>query len=190
MTIIVAIHRDGETWVGSDRQRNGGYCLVMDKSKFVIRDGWAIGVTGWARVCDIIENAKEPLPPGPFDLSCRLRDMIEADGFHRIPIDGEENLVKNFGTGFVIANDRQVWDLDAGFALSPIAKGDMHAKGSGAAYALGAFYALDGFGWSVLAAVGKIEKTYDLVSTAVEAAIAHDTGCGGKPFVMKLGNPR
>lgn len=186
MTIICALHRDGETWVGSDRLRSGGYQIAMSKSKFVFRDGWAIGVAGWARAADVIENHLGPLPTDIWSLSLWLREALETDGFVRAPANGEDHLVKNFGVGFIVANAQGVWDVDAGFACSPIPEGEMLARGTGSDFALGAFQALTGPFTLWAPADRPAITTFGVVEAAVLAAIKYDSGCGGAIFVKHI----
>lgn len=212
MTITCAIHQPGVgTWIGSDRLRSGGYRIIMDKSKWVSRNGWSIAVDGYARAIDVIEHTPITAPEvgdGVFALANWIRDALIADGFTRISSDGDENLAANLGSGFIVATPAGVWDIDAGFAISPIPPRRLHARGSGADYALGAAWTLRNT--HIALAEGVKDVVFDVVNrqpvgvelqrgvphamppsrlfveVAVQAAIEHDGGCGGEPYIHLL----
>jgi ATP-dependent protease HslVU (ClpYQ) peptidase subunit len=176
MTIICAMHEPGVgTWIGSDRLRGGSRKVIMAKPKFILVGGWAIGVAGYARAADAVEMACERIAAckSVQDVAVALRQVLKADGFER----ATDSQVENYGSDFIVAAVDGVWDIDAGFAISPIPNRTLHANGSGQDEARGAAYA---------ARALDVTDAGLIVRVAVEAAISNCQGCGGEPFVHLL----
>lgn len=179
MTILCAFRDPGlGTWIGSDRLRGGGVRFVMAKHKWVLFDNWwAVGVAGWARAHDVIQHEVDRIARDamPYEIASGIRKALVNDGFER-DTDGQ---VACYGNTLLLASPMGVWDIDAGFAVSPIPARQMAARGSGADYALGVFHAL------------RLRAEPDVIlTTAIDAACTYDpAGCGGAPFVTLLREP-
>jgi ATP-dependent protease HslVU (ClpYQ) peptidase subunit len=177
MTIICAMHEPGVgTWIASDTMRGGSRKIVMDKTKFTICGKWAIGVAGYARAADVLDIATSSIAECDSigAVAVKLRDALRDDGFRQAD---NGDLTVNYGTEFVVASAGGVWDVDAGFAITPIPAGRLHANGSGCDEAIGAAYAAR--------ALGCVDGER-IVRLAVEAAISNCQGCGGEPLVYLL----
>jgi ATP-dependent protease HslVU (ClpYQ) peptidase subunit len=78
----------------------------------------------------------------------------------------------------MLARSDGVWNVGADFSVISLPADQLWAEGTGRELALGAAHALLSMNPNVAAK--------DIVRCAVEAAIAHDTTCGGGPWVEEL----
>lgn len=177
MTIICAVHRNGETWIGSDRQATQGWRIGhASVKKWIVHGDRALGVSAELRLVNLVANEFDLMAAeSSYALSKTLRDLMLANGFQsKSDPDGG---AAGYNFSALYATPSGVWDIDQSFGVLAVDDGEMAARGSGLEYALGAFHALRSVGNNDLS---------NLVMLSVEAAIAYDTGCGGEPFVKKL----
>ena len=82
MTTLCALHHDGETWIGSDTMICNGHRSVGQTPKWVIREGWAIGVAGCVRTQNLLNQESIDFSmTDPFSLCERLKTMLVDDDY-------------------------------------------------------------------------------------------------------------
>ena len=176
MSIICAILDKRASWIASNTSTFiFGERKIPGRPLWYCCDGWAIGQTGDARTGTIINAHKDILfrdLSGPFDLTERLRNLLEKHGY--CGITGDEGSVPCYGSSYLLTNGKGLWDIDFSFDISEYKVGGMAARGSGATYALGVDYALRG------------EKPKIIVEKAVLAAMEHDIYCGGEVWIKRI----
>lgn len=182
MTIICALHQDGQTFIGADsRVLAGGLPLPGPAKKWrVSQDSRrAIGVSGDARTVHLIRQSQIfSATNTPEEVVEFVRDLVRDDG--HAGKASEDIGPLRFGNSMIYADANGVWDIDSTFALWRIDDGRLWARGSGMDYALGADHALRSRDGGRLDSRGR-------VTIAIEAAIGHDVGCGGEIFVQQIG---
>jgi ATP-dependent protease HslVU (ClpYQ) peptidase subunit len=177
MTIIVALHNRGETWVGCDgmvSSRGHLFPLSVRKWLFAINDMRAIAACGHSFTRNLMESvwdrdqilAREPI----VEVARELRRLMKADDIK----DESDGVAPN---QFILATRGGVWDIAGDWSVSVIPEGVLWARGSGEDYANGAGHATRGDG-------GKAR-----VLKALEAACEYRGDCGGDLFVHRLGDP-
>jgi len=181
MSVIAAIasSKSRLTWIGSDTMVCSGELKLINGPKWIVREPWAVGVAGHLRTINVFHHhANELLGnlPDPYEFSRRARDLLKSDGYGEgKDTDGPPQ----FGQMILLARPAAVWTVGADFSVMPLPEGKLWAEGSGRDLAIGAAHAL-------LSVHGGLSER-DVVRHAVEAAIIHDSNCGGSPWIAELG---
>lgn len=185
MTVIAAIHEQGETWIGSDTQALiAAYRPEITGAKWVSVDDVAVAVAGDLRTLNIIQEHPDRLLgdlSGPFAFVERLRVLLAEFGYDAKPYQDTDR-TPNFGGPLLFADKTRVCDICPEFSVVEAVPGSMVARGSGQDYALGVFFALSAA--RILAGDGPAH----VLRQAIAAAIKYDTGCGGEPWIHRLGD--
>lgn len=170
MSIICALHRGGETWIGSDTMCSANGTKLTVGSKWSECGGWWVALAGDLRGHDVI--ARLALADDAFDAASAIKAALKADGFQGQERTGAENL----GQNIMLARAGAVVSIGCDFSLVPIPEGELGAGGSGCDYALGAAWV----------AGRDTCPTRNVVRLAVDAAIRYDDGCGGDAWTMRI----
>ncbi len=178
MTILCALY-DPETeelWLGcNDRATIGDTPSPSSASKWLKFGDWVIGLSGDESVYEqYLQLAGERFPEetaNVLDVFKFLRLTFEEFG-----LGGQKGADSgaSYGVDGIIAHKSgRIWDFDNQLAISEVPAGRLWACGSGADYALGADYAMQGGG----------KSPKERVAYAVGAAIALDVGCPGEALI-------
>ncbi len=185
LTVIAAIHLDGETWIGSDTMAVNNDAPVVCGPKWVVGQEWAIGVAGVHRTQNIIEaRCRSALNDREASIGAvcgEIRTALLDDGY-----EPDKEPVPTFSGSFLVAHREGVWSVDSQFSFVaiPLSRcGAFWASGCGRDHALGAFHALIK-AWQHVS-LPKLTGC-ELVAHAIDAAIAGDVYCGGTAWVSKL----
>lgn len=176
MTVIAAIHDQDETWIGSDTMWVYGGSKLFEAPKWVVRGSHAIGVAGARRTIDLCGANAERLfdgVDGPVQFVDRLHALLAEAGYERNPNERG----RDFGEMFIYADVFGVCAIGTSGGTIKMAPGTLWADGSGDRFAIGAGAALAGTG-----------TPEERLHRAIEIAIAHDDGCGGEPWIHRLGD--
>ena len=185
MTVICALHHDGETWIGADSRvmLSGGTPLptVAQKWRVDHTGRRAVGASGDGRTVMLIREASIfSRTTTASDVANFLRDLVRDDGYAGKASDDRGAI--GYGSTFIYADATGVWDIDSEFAAWRIEDGRLWARGSGMDYALGADFVMRAGNLREFS-----EHPGTRIGMAVKAAIENDAGCGGEPFVKRLG---
>lgn len=179
MTIIAAIHDPKEkvTYIGSDTLiTSGSHRLGSAGFKFVVHDGWAIGISGRLRTQNLVEVSAARILgdiSGPMDFCNRIRSLLDEDGYGKADDDGGSRGYSQF---CILASASGVWYVGPDFSYISIPGGVLCANGSGEDYALGAAH--------LGCAIGLAPR--EVLRRAIEAAISYETNCGGDILIEEL----
>lgn len=181
MSVIAALHdkRSRSTWIGSDTLCCAGDLKLPFGPKWVVRRPWAIGIAGHLRGINLIDQHASELVQavsGPYQLAERLRDLLKRDGFRE---GAEERSPMEFGQTLMLARPDGVWTLGSDFSTVALPPDRLWAEGSGRDLAIGAAH--------VLLTRSAVPAPAEVVSCAIETAVAFDIGCGGEAWVFELG---
>lgn len=193
MTIIAAI-RDplsDTTWIGSDTRGCRGSIYSDVGFKWVRYGEWAVGNSGNLRAQNVMMAHAEELfvgLSGAYLFTTRARRLLKEDGFDRDKYSFSEDLNQSM----ILAHPKGLWSIGSDFSIVEVPAGVLWAEGSGREFALGAFHALQatrlGFDdmTQFMPESLRTEIGENLVRKSIEAAIAYDTGCGGRVIVEAL----
>lgn len=179
MTVVAAIHdsKTRTTWVGSDTISHYLGCRVPCVQKWHINGEWAVGLAGDHRAHSLLEHHSDRLfrdLSGPQEFTARVYAVFKEADFDLKPAAG--CVPPNCGQEMLLANHNGVWIVagDFSFLKAP----GFWAQGAGCDIALGA-----------ATAARKLGETnpQTILTLAIEAAIELSTGCGGEPWVEKVG---
>lgn len=175
MTIIAALHAEGQTWIGADSLCTfGNERSQAPAEKWVVRwDGRvAVGFSGHSRAGMVARRSLfgATKSDDAWEVAQALRSILDADGWK--PVDGDG--AKRHDVNLVFASLTEVALVDMAFAVHQMPDGVPVMGGSGSGYAEGAAYAMRG------------QPARDVVCVALEAACRFDTSCGGDLFIQKL----
>lgn len=180
MSVIAAMYssRTRSTWVASDTMVSSDSLRQIIGPKWIVRMPWAIGVAGHLRTINVFKHHAAELLENltdAYEFAVRARDILKTDGYR----DSEKgDGPPQFGQTLLLARCGGLWNIGADFSVIALPADQLWAEGTGRELALGAAHALLSSGANVPAG--------DVVRCAVEAAIAYDTTCGGKPWVEEL----
>jgi ATP-dependent protease HslVU (ClpYQ) peptidase subunit len=182
VTIIIALaHKEGVT-IGSDSLWVAGQdMLKQDQMKWTMRDdGLSMGLSGNPFLAE--EMGK--LSVGFWD-PIEFCDMLR--GYFRTedrwpPEIGKEGNLPTWDLNLILTDGLDVWEVGASLYPLTHERGVPVAMGSGYQYALGAMYVDYLYQKSCGHGVG-MARAHSIVTHGVEAAIHHDTKCGGEPWV-------
>lgn len=182
MTIVCALHDRGAAWIGGDTRANRGTNALDFGHKWLLDpDGyWAIGCAG--------------LPRGGYLAELNQLDMFGAGSAHEIAHIWREAVAEDgcatsraacqanaFDINGIAASPDGIWLIGPDFTVLTVPNGRFCAEGTGAAYGYGAAHAL---GHPDVG--GGRTPAESIIRTAIEAAIAHDSTCGGEVWLRKL----
>jgi ATP-dependent protease HslVU (ClpYQ) peptidase subunit len=180
MTCIVGMRtRDGRVFIGGDTLGVGGYSktLRMDGKVFAKGD-MIFGFTTSYRMGQIIRYTFSPpsRPEGVDDMTYLVATFIPSlmTAFRNGQFLTKTNEVAEGGT-FLLGYKNELYKIDSDFQVG-IAEVGYDACGCGEAYAKGAMHVL----WSAT------ESPDRVLTKALEAAMAHSAGVGGRVEIVEL----
>lgn len=176
MTVIAAVHQNGETWIGADSQRSFGHLKVGPVSKLIIGPSVILGISGAELTNNLVSNNREAVfvDTDPWQIGRRIKALVKEDGYQG-RTETHEDVVPQYGADIIIARSDGVWHLSSGFTLSAMKEGDLWAVGSGGEIAMGAGYAL------------ATAHPRERVQMALQAACYWCRGCSAPFHVERLG---
>lgn len=189
MTILCAYTDGTTTWLGSDTRqvaRIGDSVHGMDSgvSKWVIDDGWAVGICGDVYAADLVEagflelisgldfDATQDSPAdkaAPWAFTQRLAALWEAGGIKRVYRDDAVGSWQNSG---ILACAGAIWDIDGAMAVIPVPRGAVFCRGSAKAWAQAA-------AWGYQRADAEATPAR-LIDVALDAAAQFDCQIAGR----------
>jgi ATP-dependent protease HslVU (ClpYQ) peptidase subunit len=179
MSVIATLIDEGggTTWIGSDAIVSIGNLRQVFGPKWILSGPWAIGVAGHLRAINVIQRHADALEDaeGPFELALRLRDLFKADGFRE---DAEAQGPAEFGQAMLLARPDGAWIVGSEFSIVPVPEGQLWAEGTGRELAIGTAHALR--------AADSGLPCKEVMTRAINTAIALDVGCGGAAWVHPL----
>lgn len=188
MTTICAFPTgDGRVIVGSDQQRTYKNLVVPCGPKWRINGGRAAAACGHSRAATLLsEGAKDLLadtgPDVPGGTSSAFvfweRYIASAQRYGCAPVEVHREPFKDYGADFLYTDRGRLWHIASEGGVIT----EMHqfwAVGSGAPYALGAWY-----GASEMAT--GLPGVTRMMRVCLEAAIKFDTSSGGEPWVSMV----
>lgn len=177
MTVIAAVHQNGETWIGSDSQREwAGTRLIAGDKLIEVPQLGIVAVSGNSKAQRLIRGNLTRLSgaASPDAAAAAIRQILDDDKWaHMSAHDGKGPA--DYGLSMVLATPDAVYLVASDFLVQPMEERELLAIGSGGEYAMGAGEALR---WS---------DPETRVRAAVEAAIKWDTGCGGPAHIRRVG---
>jgi len=178
MTILCALYDldADELWLGcNDRATIGDTPSPSSASKWLKFGDWVIGLSGDESVYEqYLQLAGEKFPQETVHVLDVFKFLRQTFDDHNLGQQKSGDSAASYGVDGIIAHKSgRIWDFDNQLALSETPAGRLWACGSGADYALGVDYALQG--------TGKAAK--ERVAYAVGAAIALDISCPGEALI-------
>ncbi|MFP5513424.1 MAG: hypothetical protein ACLGJC_10120 [Alphaproteobacteria bacterium] len=178
MTILCALHKPGVgTWIGSDRRVSAGSTIMSDTTlKWAMVDGGAVAITGSnALRTAMFDRASEVSADW---MASQFRDwLVDLRTSLGIRPKVEEGSETWFHGNAMLVSATRIMQLDGAGGAWAHEGNVLFTAGSGCDYASGAAFALRAYG---------ITDPMTIVKVAVCAAIQHDAGCGGEPFLHLL----
>lgn len=162
MSIVCALGN----WIGSDTASICDGLITPCGPKWVLGDGFALGVAGDLRTQTLIEYHKKDfagLKVGAFVEA--LRALFKSLDYASDATIGPPS----YGSEFILVKDG-IWEIDS--ALSVIEAERFAAIGSGMRFALGALFVCS--------------EAESALRMALEAAIKYDAGCNGGVWMKEL----
>jgi ATP-dependent protease HslVU (ClpYQ) peptidase subunit len=178
MTIIVALHQDGQTWIGADsRCILHGQIMPTTVRKWVLSPlgDRAVTVGGQTRAALLVRRMAWEGIADADRMADAIRTLARSDEWS----PGDDQGPKGYANPFLYATPDGVWDIDHTFGTVSITDGRLWARGSGMDYALGAD--------SAMRAIYPLPGPKIRLEAALAAAVENDAGCGGEMFVHRLG---
>jgi ATP-dependent protease HslVU (ClpYQ) peptidase subunit len=180
MSVILAYSATprASTWIASDTMAMSGTLRLDCGSKWILHGAWAAGVAGFLRSANLMEESKARLLDGlegPLDFAERAQLLFRGDGYRE---ERDERGPGNLGQVMMLATAGAAWIVGGDFSVAAIPPAELWAEGSGREIAIGAGHALT----RQRPALGAAE----IVRRATEAALAHDTTCGGTIWMAEL----
>lgn len=179
MTVIASIVADGTIWMASDQQSSGHVKLIHESLK-VFRNGeFLIGVAGIVRIANLLRHSFEPPKRHP-DTDIEKFMATDFVNAMRLCLQSGGQLENTKGVesawhSIVIGYQGRIFIVDCDFAVVT-SNVPWMATGSGSEVALGSLWATSTLEWTP-------ERRLE---NAVQAAIAMDVYCGGRPEIMCL----
>ena len=180
MTIICALYdpSDQEIWLGcNDRATIGDTPSPGEASKWLKFGKWAVGLTGDESVYEQYLLIASDKFPRDTDNVLSVFNFLHTT-YHDFNLGQQRgsDTSNSYGLdGILVHSSGRIWDFDNHLALSEVPAGRLWGCGSGVDYALGADYVAP----ENMDARARVER-------AVEAAIALDIACPGKPLIEKF----
>jgi hypothetical protein len=134
MTILAAYTDGVTTWIGSDlATTDAAGNLYEVPRKWLGAEGWWYGHTGDLRVLNLIERSAIPLlhdVKDPAEFIERLKRLYEDSGVKAHYHD--DHGAGCYGNGGLLVRAGEIWDIDEGLGVLPIAKDAVWCRGSAA----------------------------------------------------------
>ena len=173
MTIICAMHEDGVgTWIGSDTIVTAGDSVVGHRRKWIMADGCALAVTGSNAALDLFNDRASEIKPGwsPTVLFGWAKALLDERGFKP---DAKEGGTPYFDCSYILATPRRVLSIDSAGGGVDFGHRGFASRGSGCDVADGAAWVLG----------RELASPRIIIESAIRAACAYVTTCGGEPWV-------
>lgn len=180
MTIICAAQGVDGWWLGSDTVMMLAGDPIPVGPKWCIADGVAIGVSGSHRAFALLANnlAHVTAKRDAWAIASAWRALLEDDGFEP---KSEPSGPKCYeASGLIVIPGNGIWYVD-GAQVPCHVKLPFMAAGAGTDAALGAAWVHQR---------NPAPSAQAMVRDAVGAAIALIGGCGGEPWIHRMGNPQ
>jgi ATP-dependent protease HslVU (ClpYQ) peptidase subunit len=177
MTIITALHEDGETYFGyGNGTEVGGTPIFNNYSPWIILENWALGITGQSILQTHISNNTEVFSKIEDDPRVFTEKMSKLFTENDCGTRSDDGFVDIYGIYCILLHrSGKIWDLSGCLSLTEIPEGRLWARGSGGDYAIGADYGY------VLH--NKKANAKDRVFVATSSAIVNDIYCIGEAVV-------
>jgi len=186
MTVIAAMPDDDGFVIGADSAARNVNTFVPGFEKWVFANRYAIAVAGDARTSVLIrEHARRNYAKQAFGtqdrvftLLCELQRIMSDDGYVFATGTDVEDQFRTYGQNLIVLDGETpgvVYMVGADFSYIPIP--GFWADGAGRACALGAAHAHFCMG---------TRDAFDVVRTAVGAAIRWHSQCDGDAFVTRI----
>lgn len=193
MTIVCAYRTpNGETWLGSDtRVSSEGFIYPVRQVKWGRYGRWALAMTGSQSVQDLAGRQSGAIADceDASSVSVLLHRAMREDGWD--PVENKGG-IPCFSTNGILVSADGLWVV-SGSGVVDVPMWGFAAAGSGEDFAYGAAHALMKNSDYLLALIGDKAERIDIpwsgevvVRTAVEAAIAFRSDCGGDVVVEKF----
>lgn len=179
MTVIASIIENGDIWMASDQQSSGHTKMIHESLKVFRNGDFLIGVAGMVRISNLLRHSFEPPKRHPdTDLTkFMVTDFVNAmrQCLHQGGQLETDKGVESAWQQIVVGYQGSIFIVGAGFEVVT-SNVPWMATGTGSEVALGSLWATSTLGWTP-------EQRLD---NAVQAAIAMDVYCGGRPEIMCL----
>jgi len=180
MTCIVGVVENGTIYMGADSQVTAGwnrYQLAKSMPKVFCKGELVIGVCGNLRTLNVLQHSFTPPAHHPTEMDdltfvaitlvdC-LRETFKAAGVAKI----SESVEENGGSTFLVGYRGQLYEIGSDWSTVQCAS-QYVAIGSGQDFAYGVLFATDKM------------KPRKRITTALEAAVAFNIGCGGPILIV------
>lgn len=179
MTVIASIIDNGTIWMASDQQSSGWAKLIHECFKVFRNGDFLIGVSGNVRIINLLRHSFEPPKRHP-DVDIEKFMATEFVNAMRLCLQNGGQLENSKGVEsawqeIIVGHQGKIFIVASDFSVVPL-KAPWMATGSGDAVALGSLWATSTLEWT----------PEQRLENAVQAAIAMDVYCGGRPEIMCL----
>mgnify|MGYP003979683799 FL=1 len=187
MSVIVAIRKNNQVVMAADTLTSFGDTERMpsenaNTSKIGRIGNSLIGGAGWAVYDDILNDylstrAAPDLTTASSIFTFFLEFWKALHENYTFVNDNATNACTPFGdldSTFLIANEGGIFTVASGLGVTPLEQ--YYAIGSGGEYAIGVLYTL----------YSRTDDIESIATDAVQAAIAMNLQCGGKPETLRL----
>lgn len=185
MTTIVGYHTEDKCYMVGDTLITAGDTVIGHSEKVFSANGWAIGLCGYARGLNVIEDHLEDITHGADNVSAvveRIIYLLENDGWTH-PAD-DEGGPQGYPVDLIIGHSTGLWTVNGCTGNIVSHKNDYTAIGSGRAYALGAL----NFAYEVRSFIDVVSVEERIVC-ALDAATQHDLHTAGLGKLHTLLSP-
>jgi ATP-dependent protease HslVU (ClpYQ) peptidase subunit len=180
MTIIASISTNDSLYIGyNNGSVLGGTPVIGTSNPWIFFGDWALGITGESSVQRLLEMELNNIDNSEKSASEIINTISDVLTENDIGSKSEEEYVKTFGIYAILANkDGRIWDVSGCLSLTEIPVGSFWAQGSGADYAMGAYYAIE-----------KLNSTLGIkerIALCIDAAIFNDVHSAGSSEIRVL----
>jgi ATP-dependent protease HslVU (ClpYQ) peptidase subunit len=179
MTVIASIVENGNIWMASDQQSSGFVKFIQESHKVFRNGDFLIGVSGTVRITNLLRHSFEPPKRHP-DVDIDKFMATEFVNAMRLCLQNGGQLENSKGVesawhSIVVGHHGKIFIVDCDFAVVK-SNAPWMATGSGGTVALGSLWATSTLDWT----------PEQRLENAVQAAIAMDVYCGGRPEIIWL----
>jgi ATP-dependent protease HslVU (ClpYQ) peptidase subunit len=184
MTVIIGFANKGGCYLGSDSLITSEYHIISEcekKIQLFNNDTLGIAFSGLCRIGNIIRDGLN-IPENKNNLK-DSEYIFNVVGYIRERIIDCGDVNDNDSFNMLIAHNKRIYTVDKGYCISEI-HSRYFAEGHGAAYAMGAMYAVE----TRCDFKSKETKQYAqyIINAGLDAAINHSCGCGGKINIVRV----